>query len=72
MSLLKRIEQNQSGDSSSHGGLGDRRFQDLKNRVQNRLLAELDPEMDLSNTDEVRRIIEELFDKILAEEGIVL
>ncbi len=41
-------------------------------RVQNKLLAELDPSMDVSQTAEVRRTIEELFETILAEENIVL
>ena len=45
---------------------------DLKTRVQNKLLAELDPSMDISKTDEVRRTIQELFEQILAEENIVL
>ncbi len=45
---------------------------DLKTRVQNRLLAELDPSMDISKTDEVRRTIQELFEQILSEENIVL
>jgi pilus assembly protein CpaF len=45
---------------------------DLKNRVQNKLLAELDPSMDVSQTSDVRRTIEELFESILAEEKIVL
>jgi pilus assembly protein CpaF len=45
---------------------------DLKTRVQNRLLAELDPSMDITKTEEVRRTILELFEQILAEENIVL
>jgi pilus assembly protein CpaF len=45
---------------------------DLKTRVQNRLLAELDPSMDISRIDEVRRTIQDLFEQILAEENIVL
>jgi pilus assembly protein CpaF len=45
---------------------------DLKNRVQNKLLAELDPSIDVSQTADVRRTIEELFESILAEEKIVL
>ena len=45
---------------------------DLKSRVQNRLLAELDPTMDVSRVGEVRRAIQELFEQILAEEKIVL
>lgn len=45
---------------------------DLKTRVQNKLLSELDPTMDISRTDEVRRTIQDLFEQILAEENIVL
>ncbi|MCB9135245.1 MAG: CpaF family protein [Anaerolineales bacterium] len=47
-------------------------YLDLKSRVQNRLLAELDPGMDVSRVGEVRRAIQELFEQILAEEKIVL
>ena len=47
-------------------------YYDLKTRVQNKLLSELDPSMDVSQTVEVRRTIEELFENILAEEKIVL
>ncbi|MBN1451380.1 MAG: CpaF family protein [Anaerolineales bacterium] len=45
---------------------------DLKTRVQNKLLAELDPSMDITRTDEVKRTIQELFEQILGEENIVL
>ncbi|MGC9469647.1 MAG: CpaF family protein [Anaerolineae bacterium] len=45
---------------------------DLKNRVQNRLIAELDPAMDVSRTDEVRQTIKEMYDEILQEESIIL
>ena len=45
---------------------------DLKTRVQNKLLSELDPSMDVTRTDEVRRTIQDLFEQILAEENIVL
>ncbi|MCK6539936.1 MAG: CpaF family protein [Anaerolineales bacterium] len=45
---------------------------DLKTRVQNKLLSELDPTMDISRTEEVRRTIQDLFEQILAEENIVL
>ena len=107
MSLLKRIEQGQSGSSSSpqqpaagagggapSGGAGGdssrlsslqtRRtnapitapqagtYFDLKTRVQNRLLAELDPSMDISRLEEVRKTIQDLFEQILSEENIVL
>jgi pilus assembly protein CpaF len=45
---------------------------DLKTRVQNRLLAELDPSMDVSKVGDVRGTIQELFDQVLAEENIIL
>src|SRR5512142_3513035 len=38
---------------------------DLKTRVQNKLLAELDPSTDVTRTEEVRRTIQELFEQIL-------
>ncbi|NOT04371.1 MAG: CpaF family protein [Anaerolineales bacterium] len=108
MSLLRRIEQGQSGgqqdgasspspqqsggDGKSGGGNDSSRLSsiqarrvsapitspqagsyfDLKTRVQNKLLAEIDPSMDVSRTDEVRRTIQGLFEQILAEENIVL
>lgn len=47
-------------------------YSDLKVRIQNKLIAELDPSMDISRKDEVRRQIQELFNSILAEENMVL
>ncbi len=47
-------------------------YQDLKNRVQTKLLAGLDPTMDVTKTAEVRKTIQELFEQILNEENIVL
>lgn len=47
-------------------------YVDLKNRVQNRLIAELDPGMDVSRTEEVRQTIREMYDAILQEESIIL
>ncbi len=47
-------------------------YSDLKTRVQNRLLAELDPTMDVTRVGEVRNTIQELFEQVLAEENIVL
>ena len=93
MSLLKRIEKGQSGNTppDNQGGEGSRlsslqarrvnapitspqagSYFDLKTRVQNKLLSELDPTMDVTRTDEVRRTIQDLFEQILAEENIVL
>src|SRR5271169_5998692 len=73
-----------SGDSSRLSSLQARRvsapitspqagsYFDLKTRVQNKLLAELDPSMDVTRTDEVRKTIQVLFEQILTEENIVL
>jgi pilus assembly protein CpaF len=100
MSLLKRIEQGQTGQASGtpsapssggQGGDGSRlsslqarrvsapitspqagSYYDLKTRVQNKLLAELDPSTDVTRTEEVRRTIQDLFEQILGEENIVL
>jgi len=74
--------QSLNSDTSSNSG-GARRpgvsagpnqdtLQDLKTRVQNKLLAGLDPTMDVTKTVEVRRTIQELFEQILNEENIVL
>jgi len=47
-------------------------YMDIKSRVQTKLLAELDPSMDMSRHAEIRTTMEELFTTILAEENIVL
>ena len=47
-------------------------FKDLKERIQDKLVAELDPSMDVSRTDEVRRTIQDMFEHILAQENIIL
>jgi pilus assembly protein CpaF len=47
-------------------------YTDLKTRVQNRLLSELDPSMDITHVSEVRSTIQDLFEQVLAEENIVL
>ena len=47
-------------------------FKELKERIQDRLIAELDPAMDVSRTDEVRRTIQDMFDQILTQESIIL
>ncbi len=47
-------------------------FNELKTRVQNRLISELDPRMDLANHEEVRRTVEETFQSVLEAENIVL
>jgi len=85
MSLLRRIEKAQQDTTRPQTGRPaetrvQRRapasardaFRDLKTRIQNKLIAELDPTMDVSRQDEVRRTILEMFNSILAEEQIVL
>jgi len=47
-------------------------FNELKSRIQNRLISELDPRMDLGNQEEVRRTVEETFASVLEAENIVL
>jgi pilus assembly protein CpaF len=60
--------------SAPPGGISAQRdtYSDLKSRVQNRLLAELDPTMDVTRVGEVRNTIQGLFEQVLAEENIVL
>jgi pilus assembly protein CpaF len=50
----------------------DENVNELKVRVQTRLLNELDPKMDLGNTVKVRQQVEEIFNSILDSESIVL
>jgi pilus assembly protein CpaF len=52
------------------GARTDNSYMDLKTRVQNKLLSELD--VDASQKDQIRAHIEELFNAILAEESLVL
>jgi pilus assembly protein CpaF len=47
-------------------------YSDLKNRIQQKLIAELDPTMDITRTSEVRLTIQEMFETMLQEEQIVL
>jgi pilus assembly protein CpaF len=47
-------------------------FQDLKSRIHSKLIAELDPKMDVTKTDEVRQTIEEMYDTLLTQENLIL
>lgn len=47
-------------------------LKELKERIQDRLVAELDPAMDVSRTDEVRRTIQDMYEQILSQENIIL
>ncbi|NDJ84981.1 MAG: CpaF family protein [Chloroflexi bacterium] len=87
MSLLKRIEQGGAGgggDDEQGSRLDEMRvrrqavpqqspgaLKDIKSRVQNKLLNEIDPKTD-PNSPDVRAQIQELFETILAEEQMVL
>ena len=44
----------------------------MKFRIQSRVIQDLDPKLDLSNQVEVRRQIEEIFGKVIDEEGLAL
>jgi pilus assembly protein CpaF len=87
VSLLKRIEKGQEPGvdqqlsklqelrvrrSTTQGSGPKDAYSDLKNRIQQRLIADLDPGMDLSQTAEVRATIQEMFETMLHEEQIVL
>lgn len=83
MSLLKRIERERqsTGQQPAQQEMRVRRqpaspardaYLDLKTRIQQKLISELDPTMDVTRTDEVRRTIEEMYNNILNEEHIVL
>ena len=67
-----RLSSLQSRRTSPSGGGQRDTYMDLKSRVQNRLLAELDPSMDVSKVDEVRKNIQTLYEQVLVEESIVL
>ncbi|NJD29822.1 MAG: CpaF family protein [Chloroflexi bacterium] len=47
-------------------------FRDVKFRIQNRVIQDLDPKLDLTNQVEVRRQIEEIFGRVVDEEGLAL
>jgi pilus assembly protein CpaF len=50
----------------------DSNFTDIRSRVQNKLIGELDPKLDLSNAAKVRQQVEDIFNTILDSENIVL
>jgi pilus assembly protein CpaF len=86
VSLLKRIEKSQVPDlnqqvsklqelrvkRSTPGSASRDQYADLKNRIQQKLIAELDPSMDVTQTTEMRSTIQEMFETMLQEEQIVL
>jgi pilus assembly protein CpaF len=86
VSLLRRIEKSENSsleeqpsklqelrEKRSSPGAGTRdAYTDLKNRIQQKLIAELDPGMDVTKTGEVRTTIQEMFETMLLQEQIVL
>lgn len=86
MSLLSRIERGKTtegqqpskldkGDGAAHRSrpspMQDT-YENLKARIQDRLIAELDPKIDVVRNDAVRSTIRDLYDDILAQESVVL
>lgn len=67
LGTLRARRVNAPSGAGNRGG-----YLDLKTRVQNQLLAEMDPGLDVTNQDGVRRTIQELFEQILVDENIVL
>lgn len=73
-----------AGDKTGTSPLGARRvapfiasgasdtLTDLKTRVQNKLLGEMDPATDVTKVEEVKKTIWTLFEQILVEENIIL
>ncbi|GAB4148201.1 MAG: CpaF family protein [Candidatus Promineifilaceae bacterium] len=85
MSLLNRIERNQKPESGEQTALQELRvkraspaatsrdaYTDMKTRIQQKLIAELDPSMDITQTSEVRATIQEMFETMLQEERSIL
>jgi pilus assembly protein CpaF len=88
VSLLKRIERSQEPAGNEQPGASKFQelrvkraapgtgmrdaYADLKSRIQQKLIAELDPSMDVSQTAQLRETIQELFETMLHEEQIAL
>jgi pilus assembly protein CpaF len=72
-SKLAAMRQRRQAIVEQRPGAKQNSYLDLKSRVQNKLLSELDHQsMDISRKNEVRAHIEELFNAILADESMVL
>ncbi len=88
MSILKRLTgESEKGPSTPSGAESSAstmrvsapptsaiqdKYTDVKNRVQNKLLSTINPSMDITQTEEVRKTILSLFEQILDEENIIL
>jgi pilus assembly protein CpaF len=69
--MMQRRQAVPGASGPTKAGKTDGGYQDLKTRVQSKLLAEME-NVDISRKNEVRQHIEELFNAILAEESMVL
>ncbi|OQY48544.1 MAG: type II secretion system protein E [Anaerolineaceae bacterium 4572_78] len=82
MSLLSRIEKSQKTTGGLSKGVRKRRgstskkgkdaFRGIKERVQNKLISELEPGQEIKASDEMRRKMEDMFNTVLASESIIL
>ncbi len=72
LAAMRQRRQTIDSGRSSGGRSSENSYMDLKSRVQNKLLSELDQSMDVSQKAQVRTHIEELFNSILADESLVL
>jgi pilus assembly protein CpaF len=73
LAAMRQRRQVVSEPARPGGGRGsENSYMDLKTRVQNKLLSELDQSMDVTQKAQVRAHIEELFNSILADESLVL
>jgi pilus assembly protein CpaF len=66
---------NQQGNHrmmGTSGATSQETYQDLKTRVQTKLLSELDPSVDVTKVAEVKKTIQDLFEQILLEENFIL
>ncbi len=71
--LAAMRQRNRTIGDQARPGRKENSYFDLKTRVQNKLLSELDHQsMDVTRKNEVRTHIEELFNAILADESMVL
>jgi pilus assembly protein CpaF len=71
-SKLAQMRVRQRAAPTSGAAAARESYMDIKSRVQTKLLAELDPAMDMSRHAEIRTTMDELYQTILAEENIVL
>src|SRR5438874_1396140 len=61
-----------SASAPASRGLNSEQSKDLKGRIQDRLLKEMDPKLDVNDKEKVTQVVQDLFDRILEEEGILI